>query len=116
MYAFSWEDEKISSECFHFLCGEKARGDGGTEDLTATERIQKSHCGVLETEGKGKLNCHLGSMEVLLEFVIINLTVILRHSPPEFSSFSWEEGNGNPRQYLCLENPQGQRSLVSYNP
>ena len=26
------------------------------------------------------------------------------------------EGNGNPLQYSCLENPHGQRSLVGYNP
>ena len=26
------------------------------------------------------------------------------------------EGNGNPLQYYCLENPHGQRSLVGYNP
>jgi len=25
-------------------------------------------------------------------------------------------GHGNPLQYSCLENPQGQRSLVSYGP
>ena len=26
------------------------------------------------------------------------------------------EGNGNPLQYSCLENPTGQRSLVGYSP
>ena len=26
------------------------------------------------------------------------------------------EGNGNPLQYPCLENPLGQRSLVGYSP
>ena len=26
------------------------------------------------------------------------------------------EGNGNPLQYFCLENPQGQRSLVGCSP
>ena len=26
------------------------------------------------------------------------------------------EGNGNPPQYSCLENPHGQRSLVGYSP
>ena len=26
------------------------------------------------------------------------------------------EGNGNPLQYPCLENPHGQRNLVSYRP
>ena len=26
------------------------------------------------------------------------------------------EENGNPLQYSCLENPQGQRSLVGYSP
>ena len=26
------------------------------------------------------------------------------------------EGNGNPLQYSCLENPHGQRSLAGYNP
>ena len=26
------------------------------------------------------------------------------------------EGKGNPLQYSCLENPQGQRSLVGYSP
>ena len=26
------------------------------------------------------------------------------------------EGNGNPLQYSCLENPHGQTSLVGYNP
>ena len=26
------------------------------------------------------------------------------------------EGNGNPLQYSCLENPFGQRSLVGYSP
>ena len=26
------------------------------------------------------------------------------------------EGNGNPLQYLCLENPQRQRSLAGYSP
>ena len=25
-------------------------------------------------------------------------------------------GHGNPLQYSCLENPQGQRSLAGYNP
>ena len=25
-------------------------------------------------------------------------------------------GHGNPLQYSCLENPQGQRSLVGYSP
>ena len=29
---------------------------------------------------------------------------------------STEEGNGNPLQYSCLENPHGQRSLVGYSP
>ena len=29
---------------------------------------------------------------------------------------SLEEGNGNPIQYSCLENPHGQRSLVGYSP
>ena len=27
-----------------------------------------------------------------------------------------QEGNGNPRQYTCLENPHGQKSLVGYSP
>ena len=26
------------------------------------------------------------------------------------------EGNGNPLQYSCLENPPGQRSLAGYSP
>ena len=26
------------------------------------------------------------------------------------------EGNGNPLQYSCLENPHGQRSLAGYSP
>ena len=26
------------------------------------------------------------------------------------------EGNGNPLQYSCLENPHGQRSLAGYGP
>ena len=26
------------------------------------------------------------------------------------------EGNGNPLQYSCLENPHGQMSLASYSP
>ena len=26
------------------------------------------------------------------------------------------EGNGNPLQYSCLENPHGQRILVGYSP
>ena len=26
------------------------------------------------------------------------------------------EGNGNPLQYSCLENPYGQRSLAGYSP
>ena len=26
------------------------------------------------------------------------------------------EGNGNPAQYSCLENPHGQRSLAGYSP
>ena len=26
------------------------------------------------------------------------------------------KGNGNPLQYSCLENPQGQRSLAGYSP
>ena len=26
------------------------------------------------------------------------------------------EGNGNPIQYACLENPHGQRSLAGYSP
>ena len=25
-------------------------------------------------------------------------------------------GHGNPLQYSCMENPQGQRSLVGYSP
>ena len=29
---------------------------------------------------------------------------------------SLEGGHGNPLQYACLENPQGQRSLVGYSP
>ena len=36
-------------------------------------------------------------------------------SIPELGS-SPEEGNGNPLQYSCLENPRGQRSLVGYSP
>ena len=32
---------------------------------------------------------------------------------PELGS-SAGEGNGNPLQYSCLENPHGQRSLVGY--
>ena len=37
-----------------------------------------------------------------------------------FQSQGWEdppgEGHGNPLQCSCLENPQGQRSLVGYSP
>ena len=29
---------------------------------------------------------------------------------------SAREGHGNPLQYSCLENPQGQRSLAGYSP
>ena len=29
---------------------------------------------------------------------------------------SAEEGNGNPLQYTCLENPHGQKSLAGYSP
>ena len=32
------------------------------------------------------------------------------------SGRSPREENGNPLQYSCLENPQGQRSLVGYSP
>ena len=32
-----------------------------------------------------------------------------------FSSLLWE-GHGNPLQHSCLENPHGQRSMVSYSP
>ena len=32
------------------------------------------------------------------------------------SGRSLGEGNGNPFQYSCLENPHGQRSLVGYSP
>ena len=32
------------------------------------------------------------------------------------SGRSPREGNGNPLQYSCLENPHGQRSLASYSP
>ena len=32
------------------------------------------------------------------------------------SGRSPEEGNGNPLQYFCLENPHGQRSLVGSSP
>ena len=32
------------------------------------------------------------------------------------SGISPGEGNGNPLQYSCLGNPQGQKSLVAYNP
>ena len=35
-------------------------------------------------------------------------------------SLGWEDplkgGHGNPLQYSCLENPQGQRSLAGYSP
>ena len=35
-------------------------------------------------------------------------------------SLGWEDppggGNGNPFQYSCLENPQGQRTLAGYSP
>ena len=30
--------------------------------------------------------------------------------------YSIGEGNGNPLQYSCLENPHGQRTLVGYSP
>ena len=36
-----------------------------------------------------------------------------------FQSLGWEDlggGHGNPLQYFCLENPQGQRSLVGCSP
>ena len=32
------------------------------------------------------------------------------------SGRSPREGNGNSLQYSCLENPMGQRNLVSYSP
>ena len=32
------------------------------------------------------------------------------------SGRSTGEGNGNPLQYSCLQNPHGQRSLVGYSP
>ena len=32
------------------------------------------------------------------------------------SGRSHREGNSNPLQYSCLENPNQQRSLVSYSP
>ena len=31
-------------------------------------------------------------------------------------SLGWEGGHGNPLQYSCVENPQGQRSLAGYSP
>ena len=31
-------------------------------------------------------------------------------------SLGWGGGHGNPLQYSCLENPQGQRSLAGYSP
>ena len=31
-------------------------------------------------------------------------------------SYTHGEGNGNPLQYSCLENPHGQRSLAGYSP
>ena len=34
---------------------------------------------------------------------------------PDFGG-SPGEGNGNPLQYSCLENPHGQRSLADYSP
>ena len=32
------------------------------------------------------------------------------------SGRSLGEGNGNPLQYCCLENPHGQRNLAGYSP
>ena len=44
-------------------------------------------------------SCNVGGLDLIPE---------LGRSP--------EGGHGNPLQYFCLENPQGQRSLVGYSP
>ena len=55
----------------------------------------------------------------------IKLVVQIVKIPPAMRetwvrSMGWEdpleEGQGNPRQYSCLKNPQGQRSLAGYSP
>ena len=52
------------------------------------------------------------------------MALLVKNPPPMqetwVRSLGWEdsleEGNGNPLQYSCLENPHGQRSLVGYSP
>ena len=47
------------------------------------------------------------------------LRIFLQCRRPRFDSWVGKipgEGNGNPLQYSCLENPVGQRSLVGYSP
>ena len=39
-----------------------------------------------------------------------------RHRLDPWVGRSPGEGNGNPLQYSCLENPRGQRNLVGYSP
>ena len=34
---------------------------------------------------------------------------------PWVGKIPWRGGHGNPLQYSCLENPQGQRSLMGYS-
>ena len=45
-----------------------------------------------------------------MQIVRLNVSLIPR------SGRSPGEGNGNPVQYSCLENPHGQRSLAGYSP
>ena len=78
------------------------------------------------------LICRLGRMEILAVLIL----PIHEHEIPKKvgqlvknlacnagdsgsipgSGRSPREGNGNPLQYSCLENPYGQRCLVGYSP
>ena len=46
--------------------------------------------------------------DAVVSLASLRLSLSLERSPGE--------GNGNPLQYCCLENPHGQRSLADYSP
>ena len=67
-----------------------------------------------------RLSMHLFTQDSQLMLVVKNLFANAgnlrdKGSIPGSGS-SPQGGNGNPLQYSCLENPQGQRSLMGYSP
>ena len=74
----------------------------------------RPHCIRKESNTQEQISC-LKKKKIQLCLQISQHDFCVSNGEP-FLSLSKGEGNDNPLQYSCLENPHGQRSLVGYSP